>query len=207
MFRLPKKKPDAAVPAVPAWHPNFRNFERLPDTKVVRTAFFINGVAVLIAIVALGAFLYQEYQLHELKRQVSEWQDQIARDQKASNHAITLFKKFETEAVRLNQIDVFLKSKPAVSPLLLHLAETLPHNIALDVFDLNAAGLRLTAAVRGAPDLASGYASAYLDQLRSDPVLSRTFGTVSLLSLTRNTTTGRLTAEYALKLKGADKKP
>ena len=29
---------------MPAWHPNFRNYEKLPDIKVVRTAFFVNGV-------------------------------------------------------------------------------------------------------------------------------------------------------------------
>ena len=48
-----KKKPDAAAseaPQVPAWHPNFRNYQQLPDIKVVRTAFFVNGAAVFVAL-------------------------------------------------------------------------------------------------------------------------------------------------------------
>ena len=50
MLSLLKKKPDAAAANLtPAWHPNFRNFERLPDTKVVRTTFFINGGAIAVA--------------------------------------------------------------------------------------------------------------------------------------------------------------
>ena len=44
------KKSDAALNVVPAWHPNLRNVENLPDTKVVRTAFFVNGFAMLVAV-------------------------------------------------------------------------------------------------------------------------------------------------------------
>ena len=40
--------------------------------------------------------------------------------------------------------------------------------MALDYFDLREAGLILRATVRGAPDQASGLASAYIDQLRAD---------------------------------------
>ena len=39
------KKSDAQSAVAPVWHPNFRNFERLPDTKVVRTTFFVNTAA------------------------------------------------------------------------------------------------------------------------------------------------------------------
>jgi hypothetical protein len=49
------KKSDAAL-VVPAWHPNLRIVEQLPDTKVVRTAFFVNGAAMLVAI-ALALYL------------------------------------------------------------------------------------------------------------------------------------------------------
>ena len=51
MLPLLKKKSDAdAAPAVPAWHPNFRNYQKLPDIKVVRTAFFVNGIAILLVV-------------------------------------------------------------------------------------------------------------------------------------------------------------
>ena len=56
MLSLLKRKPEAAaVSEMPPWHPNLRNFARLPDTKVVRTAFFINGASVFIA---LGLLLW-----------------------------------------------------------------------------------------------------------------------------------------------------
>ena len=45
------KKSDAVPVAAPLWHTNFRNFDRLPDTKVVRTAFFVNTAAGAVAFV------------------------------------------------------------------------------------------------------------------------------------------------------------
>lgn len=193
-----KKAEGAAAAAMPAWHPNFRNVERLPDTKVVRTAFFVNGVAIFLALLAAGWFVYQEYQLHSLNKQLAQAQEQIDRDRKPSDQAIALYKKFQTEAARITEIDAFLKARPAPSELLLHLAQTLPPSLALDSFELRESGLRLSIAIRGAPDRASGYASTYVDQLRKDPVISSYFGDIALTNLARNPQTGRLTVEVAL---------
>lgn len=199
---LKKKKADAAAaPALPAWHPNFRNFERLPDTKVVRTAFFVNGAAIMAAVVLLLWFCYQEYQLRDLHRQVDDWQRQIDRDRKASDQAIAQFKKFQADAARVKEIDGFVISRPLVSELLVQLGQTLPNNIAIDTFELRGNGLRLMVAVRGAPELASGHASTYLAQLRANPRLTALFEDIALLNLERNPQTGRLTVEYFLKLK------
>ena len=197
--------------AVPAWHPNFRNFERLPDTKVVRTAFFVNGVAVFVAVVMLLWFAYNEYQLRGLHSSIADWQRQIDRDRPASNRAIAQYKTFQAEAARANEIDAFLKSKPLVSELLLHVGETLPANIALDSFDFREATVTLRGTVRGAPDQASGYASAYLQLLRTDPVFSAKFEEIKWgdQGLSRSAQTGRLVLEITMRLKGAGdrKKP
>jgi hypothetical protein len=90
--------------------------------------------------------------------------------------------------------------------LLLRIGQTLPKNIALDVFDLRETTLVLRGTVRGAPDMASGYASAYVDQMRADTELARKIDTVELKNLNRIPTTGRLAFEVELKLKGAAKK-
>ena len=47
------KKSEASAPEAPAWHPNLRIASSLPDTKVVRTAFFVNGATMLVAIALL----------------------------------------------------------------------------------------------------------------------------------------------------------
>jgi len=80
MLSLLKKKPDAAANLTPAWHPNFRNFERLPDTKVVRTTFFVNATAIVVALVALIFTANREIGLHSLNSQIGEIEAQIVRE-------------------------------------------------------------------------------------------------------------------------------
>lgn len=209
MRSLLKKKTEAAAPAVPAWHPNFRNFEQLPDTKVVRTAFFINGITILVALVLLLWFAYQEYQLYALNRQVTEWQRLIDRDRKGSDQAVAQFKKFQSEGARVNEVDAFMRSRPVLSQLLLRLGETLPENVALDSLDLREKDATLKGTVRGASDQAAGYATTYLDTLRNDPVLAQRFEDITLINVTRNPQSGRVSIELLMKLKAPDaaKKP
>jgi hypothetical protein len=204
MLSLLKKKSDAtAAPAVPNWHPNFRNFEKLPDTKVVRTAFFINGAAITIAL-ALGIyFATKEWQLRSLNLQLADEQKKIDRDKRPSDQAVLLFKKFQAEEARVMEVDTFIKSKPLVSALLLRLGETLPPNLALDNADFRDVGLVLRLSVRGAPETALGLAAAYLDQLRADKELSQFEDFSFTTSPTLNPATGRMAVELMLKLKTA----
>ena len=200
MLSLLKKKSDAdAAEAPPAWHPNFRNYEKLPDIKVVRTAFFINGIAVF-AVLALGTYLgFREWNLRLTNRQIAHLQGEIDRDKKASDQAVALFKKFQAAETRINEVDAFMTSKPLVSTLLIRLAQTLPKNIALDNFDLRDNGITLRLSVRGDPASASGYATAYLEQLRADKDLAQ-FGDVSFTSTpTLNPSTGKMAVEFLLK--------
>src|SRR3954470_14567276 len=108
MLSLLKKKSEAAAaPAVPAWHPNFRNYEKLPDIKVVRTAFFVNGTAIALVLALSTYFGIKEWQLHGLNSQIADWQRQIDRDKKESELAIAQFKKFQAEEAKINEVDAF----------------------------------------------------------------------------------------------------
>lgn len=206
MLSLLKKKTEAAaVDVTPPWHPNFRNFEKLPDTKVVRTAFFINGIAAVIALVMLVWLARQEYQLHDYNRTIAEWQLKIDRDKRGSDQAIALYKKFQTGMARVSEVEAFIRSRPAVSALVMRLGATLPKNVALDLFDMRDAGVTLRATVRGAPELASGYATAYLEQLRADHVLAERFEDIQQVNLSRDPRNGRLIIEILLKFKGTEK--
>lgn len=200
---LKKKSEAAAAPLVPSWHPNFRNFEKLPDIKVVRTAFFVNGAALFLAVALAIYFCFQEWQLHVLDLQIAEWQRQIDHDKKESDQNKLLYQKFQTEEVKITEVDTFLKAKLIVSDLILHLGKTLPANIAIESFDLRESGLALRLTVRGTPQAAAGYAYAYLEQLKADKELDR-FDDFASPNSSRNATTGRLTVEMFLRLKPAN---
>ena len=207
MLSLLKKKSDAdSAPAQPAWHPNFRNYEKLPDIKVVRTAFFVNALAILVTLSLLTYLGFREYNVRVLTKQIAELQAQIDRDKKGSDQAIALFKKFQAEEAKTIEVNNFVTSKPVVSVLLLRLAQTLPKNIAIDNLDLRDAGLTMRLSVRGDPAAASGSAAAYLEQLRADKELSQ-FSSVDFTSTpTPNPATGRMAVEFFFKAKAAGAK-
>jgi hypothetical protein len=203
-----KKKPEAqTAPLVPAWHPNFRNFQELPDIKVVRTAFFVNGAA---AFVALGLLVYLgtgEYELHSLRTQIDAYQAQIDRDNGDSEKAKALYKKFQDQEKRVSEVDAFIKSKPLVSSILLRLGETRPKNIALDSIEIRApevnppvaTSIVLRGTVRGASELASGEAAAYQDVLRNDPVLGPKFEAVDVTNSVRDAATNQLKIDITIR--------
>ncbi|MCC6415150.1 MAG: hypothetical protein IT582_04495 [Opitutaceae bacterium] len=201
-----KKKPEAAAAQTPAWHPNFRNFEALPDTKVVRTAFFINGGAIALALLLVVYLGVGELNLHALRDQCDEAQEQITRDRAANDAATANFGKFQEVGLRLKEVDDFVQSRPGLADLLLSLSKTLPANVAIDRLELAAERITLRGTVRGAPDKASGYASGYVEVLRKAPDFKPLFKDVSLTNLTRVAETGRLSIEVTIKLADGAKK-
>ncbi|MEO6244671.1 MAG: hypothetical protein ABIQ12_04470, partial [Opitutaceae bacterium] len=198
---LKKKNETAEVAALPAWHPNFRNYEKLPDIKVVRTAFFVNGVAIFVATVLGAYFGFKEWQLHVVNGQIAHIEGLINRDKRVSDQAIAIHKKFQADETRINEVDAFIKSKALVSPLVVRLAQTLPANVAIDSLDLRESGLTMRLAVSGDAAAASGYATAYLEQLRADQQLSQFDEFTFTSTPTRNPATGRMAVEFLLRLK------
>jgi len=155
MLSLLKRKSDApAVSTVPAWHPNFRDFEKLPDIKVVRTAFFINAAAIALLVGLASYFAISEWQLHVLRTQIAARQSEIDRDKKPNDAQVALYRKFQAEETKVKDVESFITSKPIVSEILIRLARTLPENIALNVIELRDAGLVLRLSVRDADKFA-----------------------------------------------------
>jgi hypothetical protein len=200
------KKSDAAVVVVPAWHPNVRIVENLPDTKVVRTAFFVNGAAMLVAI-ALALYLgIQEWKLHEVNKQIGEWQRQIDNDKTQSEQAVSLYQTFKLEEAKTAEVVDFVASRPVLSNIILRLGVVTPKKIALDSLDFKDSGVSIRATIKGAPDRASGDASAFEKQLRADKVLGPMFEDVNLITMRKNNATNRLVIEIFCEYKKGEKK-
>lgn len=194
-----KKKPDAAAPVTPAWHPNFRSYERLPDMKVVRTAFFINGLAVFGAIVVLLFTCYQEFNLHAKRSEIASWETQIAANQAASSAAIGQFRAFQAAEKKIKEVDSFVTTDLPLSTFLLRLGAVLPPHIKISAVDWRDDLLVLRGSVSGSPDQASGYASSLVALLTEDEVFGPVFDSITLTGLARNPATGMLAIEVHLK--------
>jgi len=202
------KKSDAQPVAAPIWHPNFRNFERLPDTKVVRTTFFINTAAVAIALSLLLLLGYREMHVRSLGEQIADSQRQIDANLKQSNDAIRLTKAFNDENRKFTEAEAFVVGPVSPTDLMLTMAQTLPKEIALESFDLRLGTTPqcvLRGIVAGSADQATGVVSSYIEHLRGMEEVGGVFEPISLTNLDRDAARGVMVFEIMLKVK-ADKK-
>ena len=190
-----KKKSDSSASEVPPWHPDIRIVSSLPDTKVVRTAFFVNGGFALVAAVLLIWFSVDEWKLHEVNKEIDDWQHQIDQNQKQSAEAVLSYKDFMLEQAKTDEVADFMASRPVLSNIILRLGAITPKKIALDALEFKETGITIRATIKGAPDKASHDATAYEKQLKADKTLGPMFSDVSTLTIVRNTTTGRLRVE------------
>lgn len=185
------KKSDAQPLAAPPWHTNFRNFEQLPDTKVVRTAFFINTAAIAIAVGMALWLVAREYTNHSLQEQIAEAKRQIDGNTKQNAEALRLSKIFLDEQKKLDDAAAFTKVPITVLEFVDLLAQTMPKEIIVDYVDTRIADpknsvFQIRGRIAGSPDRASGLISSYVDMLRAHPRIGSTFDPITLNRIDRN---------------------
>ena len=210
MLSLTKKSDEPVV--VPLWHANFRNFERLPDTKVVRTTFFVNTAAGAVTLALLMWLGYGEYRLHNLGEQIAAAQREIDANTKQNAEALRQTKIFTDEEKKLTEVETFVKVPVPVSEYIELIGQTLPKEISIDMADIRLAAdpknqvYVLRGVVAGTRDQAAGSASSYVDTLRAHPRLGAVFEPITLEKLTPDAATGFMSFEISLKVKTEAKK-
>lgn len=198
MLTALKKKREPGLPASLAWHPNFRNREKLPDLKVVRTTFFINGAAVFVALTLALLVAFQEFKIGTLRADLNSWETKIEESRRTNGEVIAKFRKFQAAEKLVKEAITVAQSRIGVSDFVIKLGETLPENIAMSSIEFNTTGVQLTGVVRGSPEMASGYASQYVDQLRTSEDFAALFNEVTLTGLSRDPSTGQIAIAVSL---------
>jgi hypothetical protein len=205
-MQLLTKKSETEPVAAPLWHANFRNFDRLPDTKVVRTTFFINTAAIAIT---LGLILWlgqREYTNYNLGIQKIDAQRQIDGNQKQNAEALRLSKTFLDEEKKLNEIAAFTKTPMTPAEFIDLIGQSLPKDILIDsvetrVGDPKNSVFQLRGRVAGTPDQASGIASSYIDLLRAHEKLGKVFDPITLNRLDPGAKSGFMAFDISLTVK------
>jgi ABC-type uncharacterized transport system permease subunit len=206
-MQFPWRKSDQSqARLISAWHPNFRNRERLPDTKVVRTYFFVNFTAVMLVLcLALGVW-YQEYRIGVLDHQVTDWQVQIAQNQKSAVEAVALSKKFAAEEKKIRELGVFLQRRLVLSQFMVHLGKSLPAALVIDAVDIRETGVNLRGTAAGSPVEATGRTSAYVELLQHDSYFKDIVETKDVTQdVRRDQASGRVTFDLFMRFKGRAK--
>jgi len=206
MLSLTKKSESQPV-AAQLWHTNFRNFERLPDTKVVRTNFFIITVAVAVTLGLLLWLGYREYHIFSLSEQIAQAQKVIDGNAKQNKEALRLSKIFADEQRKFNEAQAFVSTPITPLEFITLLGRTLPKEVSVESLDarINATGgptFVLKGLMAGTPDQASGLASSYVDMLLHDSNWNKIFDQITLTSLTRDARSGFLSFEINFKVRG-----
>jgi hypothetical protein len=209
MQLLQRRNEQSQARLVDAWHPNFRDRERLPDTKVVRTYFFVNATAITVVLCLALVFWYQEYRINNLDRQVADWQSQIATNTKGAAEAVALSGKFAEETKKLAELDAFLQQRLTFPQFMLHLGSTLPSDLVIDAVEIRDSEAILRGTAAGSAVEATNRTFAYVELLQKDSYFRDVFETKDVKQdVKRDQSTGRVTFALTLRYKGgANKKP
>ena len=210
MLSLSKKSDDQAD-VEPLWHSNFRNVERLPDTKVVRTTFFVNTAAIAVSLGLLLWMGYREYHIRTLDQQIAEAQQQIDSNLKQNREALKMSQTFTAEEKKLTEAENFLRAPISTSGFINLLGQALPTEISFEYVEVRLSEPKnqvfmLRGVVAGTRDQASGSASSYVDLLRNHPQLGKIFEPITLEKLNPDGATGFLAFEISMKVKPEGKK-
>jgi hypothetical protein len=171
----------------------------------VRTSFFVNCAAVVITLGFLLYFGLQEYNLHAIHLQVSDWQRQIDDNKQPSAQAVRLYQQFQAEEGKVAEVAAFMNTDFVRSDFVIALGASLPKNIALDTIEVNEGGASLRGIVRGTDDEASGQAQAYINQLQADPGLSQKFTAITMPNIDPDSKANQLNFEISMKAKSGEK--
>jgi hypothetical protein len=201
---LERVRPAREAQAVLAgWHPDFRDVRKLPDVKVVRTAFFINGALAVAAVLLGGSLVFREWQVREVAGRMADEERKIVRDRPLSEVAWQQYQVFREDHARVEAVHAFVTARPSVPRLLRRLGETLPPDLALDGFELREDGVALRFTARGDALAASGLATRYLEALRGDTAMGAFDQFTFAGTPARNVTSGRVGVEFFLRLRAA----
>ena len=187
-----------------AWHPNFRIEETLPDTKVIRTSFLINGVAALVLVVAISLCVRNELAISEMRGHAEDARKEIVEKTAKFKQAQEQQKEFTVLEKKVREIDAFTKTNFNASSFVLHLGATLPRLVILDSVDIRNGVIQMHGTFIGASERATQLANGYLDQLKQDAQLAAIVQEIKLKSLERDQqgANQRLSFTIELKIKG-----
>ena len=187
------------------WHPNFRNTTELPDTKTVRTRFFVNAAAVTFAVSAMLYAVYTEYLMNASGERLATLEAQIAADTKPSQDAVVLYKKFKEEEARANEfINFGTRQNLAFSDFVATVGECIPPRVMVTSVQYGRLNVTVKGFIRGTADEGSGIASSFERKLKETPEVAARFDTIALANLSREVTAGALSFEIVMTFK---KKP
>lgn len=200
---LNKSAGDKAAAQVIPWRPDFRDVTRLPDTKTVRTSFFVNVIAIAVTL-ALALFVAQrEWEVVNLRQSLADVEARITSAQPGSEKAQAAYKAFQAEEKKFLEAHALVRDPFRFPDFVMHLGSILPPNLSVRRIDFRGLNqnVLVTCSVKGLDASASDVVSSFVNQLRSDPDVVAHFSSVQMSNIGRNVEEGSLSVELVFTFK------
>lgn len=198
--------------ARPAWRPNFRNDQELPDVKVVRTQFLLNFISLALLTGLIANLLISEYKLISLQTQLDQLTEQINSNTQANDEAEKLSKQFTDKSKIAEEIIDFYNIELPVTEVIMLIVSQLPDEAVLMNFDINSTAankgksIQYDIILRGSvgdrdTTPASKIISDWLDEMRNNKLLPVADSGITLSSFERNANLGVHDFSISLRLR------
>ena len=187
----------------PAWHPNFRNVDTLPDIKAIRTDFVINWGVVLVAVALLMFFLKNEFSALAIGRNIKEFETKISENDTDNNNNLKLSGEFGILSKEITEVEAFMNVPIKPSAFLLNFTEIKPeemllHSINYDSQNINLGSrktapgksLNIRGSISGSPAEVTQLVTEFVETLKKLEMIEESLHKVELQSLVRDESLG-----------------
>ncbi len=177
MKKILKKQPPAPIP----WHPDFRDLTTLPDVKIVRTSFFVNGISVLVLIGLLMLVGYHELERHGVKEEIENLEAQIAKNKARNTEVLRMHNEFRKEARMIEEVSQFVEGSFDFSTFFATLGDSMLPGMKISTVTYQDAGtrnktpvkeLQINGSIVGARDMAASIVTEYVNGFTEHPYFS-----------------------------------
>jgi hypothetical protein len=120
------------------WRPDFRELQSLPDTKVIRTGFLLNLLAIAVTLGVLTAYLIKEYTLQTVAGSVTQLEQQVAGGTAENRAILDANKRFKQSAAVMEEVIAFDLQPVNYPALVRDVAAVIPQGMLLTALELRA---------------------------------------------------------------------
>ena len=183
MRKLSKKSAPARSDS---WRPNFRDYDTLPDVRVVRTKFFLPAFAISVAAALTAYILFQEYRAMGITEDIQALEAEVATYRERHDEKVDLNAEFMKVSRKLNEVVAFKEGKLTASDLLLDLSSRLPEGMYLNRVEYTEGLASIEGSALVSAEEASRLVNDYLKSIEEADVLQGLLSEYKLTSLGRN---------------------
>lgn len=168
------------------WRPNFRDYDSLPDIRVVRTKFFVPALAIAIASALTVYIFFQEYRAMGISKDIQKLEEEIAMRQGEHDEKVELNAEFMKLSRKLSEVVEFKEGKLTASDLLLNLSSRLFDGMHLDRVEYAEGRADIQGRALVPAEEASRLVNDYLKSIEDSDVLQGLLDEYKLTSLDRD---------------------